>query len=701
MTIRIQWKSGGWATSYDVYRATTNDSTASTLIASAIAGNSYEDASVADGTTYYYWVKARNSLGTSAFSSGTGGITAGRLLRPPPELTATLTAINEIVLTWAASAGATKYDIYRGATESFGAASVIASNVAALTATDTSADTDTRYFYWVVAKDEAGHSSDPSHATAGYSNVAGPDAPTSVDATVGEAGFIEVTWAAVAIALYYDVYRDGVLLADNITGTSYVDEAMQYHTEYEYRIRAKNYTGYSALSSGATGSANYPVPVAPSGLAATDGIHEVKVRVTWGAVDYANTYKIYRDGAEIDEISGNSYDDIVASGASHTYQVKAVGESGTSGFSNSDTGYAAALSAPTGISATDNTDMDKVTVTWSAVAAADSYNVYRDGTLIASGLTASTYDDTTATVNVGYAYNVKAVVTGVETSAYGTSDNGMRLLISAPTGVAATDTDLDQIDVSWSAATGAASYEVWRDGTQLATGLTGLSYTDSSVTVNVTYSYQIKAVHSASNVSNLSTADNGVRPQLAAPANVQATTTQVGQVTVSWDAQSAATAGFEVYRNAAFLASVSAGVTSYVDSSGSDCVTSTYTVIAKRTGNNSAASSGANGRPVPTGEFCAGGGLSTSGGESGYDQSFTVCGGATLDWYLNASTIKDQLILDIDGGTIVATGCVSGEHGSSYGPLSSGTHTLRVRVLAHCDAGQGGTTGWSIAITCS
>ncbi|MBI5770843.1 MAG: hypothetical protein HZA93_23905 [Verrucomicrobia bacterium] len=637
----------------------------------------------------------------STFQTGTGAA-IGAPLKAPTGVAATVGAEGSITVSWAAVAGATSYTVYRGTTDDPTAASVLASGVTATSLVDSTAAQEAAAYYWVVAVHPTGSSAKSGLAT-GWRAADAPGALT-MDATTGEVGYIEVTWTASSGALFYEIFRDGALVATIDAGDPrvFTDEVPDIapHTDYDYEVFAVNYT---ARTSGGTdtGSANDPVPVAPSGLAATDGTHEVKVVVTWTTVDYADHYDVYRDTVKIGESSDGSYDDIVASGATHSYQVKAVGESGTSAFSNSDTGYAAALSAPTGISATDNTDMDKVTVTWSAVARADSYNVYRNGVLLASDVTALTYDDTTGTVNVGYAYNVKAVVTGVETSAYGAGDDGMRLQISAPTGVSATDTDLEQIDVSWSAATGAASYEVWRDGTQLATGLTSLSYTDSSVTVGVTYSYQVKAVRSASNISNLSTADNGLRPQLAAPTGVSATTTQVGQVTVSWNAQSAATGGFEVYRNASILASVSAGVTSYVDSSGSDCVTSTYTVIAKRTGNNSAASSGANGRPVPSGEFCAGGGLSTSGGESGYDQSFTVCGGATLDWYLNANSIKDELILDIDGSTIVDTGCVSGEHGGSYGPLSSGTHTLRVRVLAHCDAGQGGTTGWSIAITCS
>jgi len=86
-------------------------------------------------------------------------------------------------------------------------------------------------------------------------------------------------------------------------------------------------------------------------------------------------------------------------------------------------------SAPTNVSATDNL-ADKVTITWTAgVGETGGHRVYRDGTDI-SGIVAhgtNTYDDTTGTAGVTYAYTVKAI-NDAGLSEASVADNGTRIL---------------------------------------------------------------------------------------------------------------------------------------------------------------------------------------------------------------------------------------------------------------------------------
>jgi cellulose 1,4-beta-cellobiosidase len=57
-----------------VWRNTANDSTTATQInTTPVTSLSYLDTTAVAGTTYYYWVKAGNSLGDSAFSAGDSG----------------------------------------------------------------------------------------------------------------------------------------------------------------------------------------------------------------------------------------------------------------------------------------------------------------------------------------------------------------------------------------------------------------------------------------------------------------------------------------------------------------------------------------------------------------------------------------------------------------------------------------------------
>lgn len=65
----LNWTASSGATSYNVYRGTTSNGQSATPIATGIAGTSYTNTGLTNGTTYYYKVAAVNASGTSAFSN--------------------------------------------------------------------------------------------------------------------------------------------------------------------------------------------------------------------------------------------------------------------------------------------------------------------------------------------------------------------------------------------------------------------------------------------------------------------------------------------------------------------------------------------------------------------------------------------------------------------------------------------------------
>ncbi|WBQ04917.1 glycoside hydrolase family 18 protein [Kribbella sp. CA-293567] len=65
----------------------------------------------------------------------------------------------------------------------------------------------------------------------------------------------------------------------------------------------------------------------------------------------------------------------------------------------------------------------------------------------------------------------------------------------APSGLAGTST-ASSVTLNWSAASGATSYNVYRNGSKVGTP-TGTSYTDSGLTANTAYSYQVSGSNSA------------------------------------------------------------------------------------------------------------------------------------------------------------------------------------------------------------
>ncbi|WP_232243316.1 discoidin domain-containing protein [Paenibacillus sp. GSMTC-2017] len=81
---------------------------------------------------------------------------------------------------------------------------------------------------------------------------------------------------------------------------------------------------------------------------------------------------------------------------------------------------------------------------------------------------------------------------------------------TAPAALTATATSSSAINLSWNASTdnvGVTGYTIFRGGTQIGTA-TGLSYADSGLTASTAYSYTVKAVDGAGNLSGNSNTAN-------------------------------------------------------------------------------------------------------------------------------------------------------------------------------------------------
>ena len=130
--------------------------------------------------------------------------------------------------------------------------------------------------------------------------------------------------------------------------------------------------------------------------------------------------------------------------------------------------YAVWLAPPATVTASDATSTDAVTVTWTAASRAASYEVWRgtstssgSATRLATGLTGTTYTDSTAAVGTQYYYWVKSV-NGSFSSGLGGGDAGRRM-VGVPR-ITSASADIQGTSIlSWSAVTGAVRYEIWRE----------------------------------------------------------------------------------------------------------------------------------------------------------------------------------------------------------------------------------------------
>jgi len=367
-----------------------------------------------------------------------------------------------------------------------------------------------------------------SPSSPNYSNNGSPAAPQGLSAAAGNAQ-VALTWTASAGATSYNILRGTTTggetaLSSGITGTTYNDTAVTNGSTYYYEVVAVNGSGSSGVSNEATAlpTGTVPVPAAPTGLSATAG--NTQVVLAWTASSGATSYNISRStspGSETLMTSGmvsTSYKDTsVVNGTTYYYKVAAVNTSGTSAGSNEasaspSSGSAPIPAAPTGLSATAGNA--KVTLTWTASAGATSYNVLRGTSSgseisITSGITSTSYTDSTVVNGTTYYYQVVAVngsgSSGDSNEAVASPTTGV-VAPTAPTGLSATAGNLQNV-LAWSASSGATSYNILRgtsagSETLLTSGISSTTYTDSTVVNGTTYYYEVAAVNSAGTSGN-------------------------------------------------------------------------------------------------------------------------------------------------------------------------------------------------------
>jgi hypothetical protein len=186
--------------------------------------------------------------------------------------------------------------------------------------------------------------------------------------------------------------------------------------------------------------------------------------------------------------------------------------------SGSGSSCSAVPSAPTGLTATASSS-SAIGLSWSAVTppancTISSYTVYggttaNPTTVIASGVTGTTYSNTGLAASTTYYYVVKAVDAD-GTSAASTQASTETLVTpcsavpSAPTGLTATAASSSAINLSWSADTPPAnctisSYTIYggttaNPTTVIASAVTGTTYANTGLAASTTYYYVVKAV---------------------------------------------------------------------------------------------------------------------------------------------------------------------------------------------------------------
>lgn len=394
--------------------------------------------------------------------------------------------------------------------------------------------------------------------------------PTNDDVAIG------VFWNADSRATSYTVYRresgsaQWQILKSGITNTFYRDTDVEPGVTYYYTVEGVN-GAYRSPTKDETGvSATIPIK-SPDDVTLTGATADSSgITVTWQTARYAKTYVVYRKSAGMKKweklnsfATGTSYKDTaVVPGATYTYTVRGLAADGKTLSAGYDhTGVTAVASKePENVTLTSaRITGSGITVTWQPALNAKTYTVYRKtaGTgwsVIAKGVTATSYTDNTTAAGETYTYTVRGrTADGIQSKGF--DKNG----VTATVPKAADDVVLtaarisgQKIVVTWQPADGACSYMVYRKvtgtkkWTAIAKNVKGTSYTDSTVKAGVSYTYTVRG---RGGDGVLSRHYDGVGVTAGIPANVTlvSATVEGTGITVTW--QKAANAQtYTVYR---------------------------------------------------------------------------------------------------------------------------------------------------------
>ena len=310
---------------------------------------------------------------------------------PPMNLRVSDANTSYITLSWDAAPGAMGYEIYRAATQT-GPYTWIGSVTSASTSFTNSGLANQSIWYYKVSADYADGPSPLSASVMGQARLSVPPLPNAPMISNILATSVNVSWAPVATATYYNVYRDtmpsGVTNTTvyNGTGTSFIDSPLTPQTTYYYWVEAGNSmggSGWSAYSMVTT--SGLPVPDMPMYGLLVSSPTVNSLYVSWEYVPNATSYNVFRDTYAYGTYSTQVYfggtanfftDTNLASGTTYYYKVQANNSSGSSPLSNWFSGTTQAVATtPTGL-VISSTTASSVTISWNAFPGALSYDVY-------------------------------------------------------------------------------------------------------------------------------------------------------------------------------------------------------------------------------------------------------------------------------------------------------------------------------------
>lgn len=576
---------------YDIFNNGTKINT------TLVTATTYNVTGLTASTAYQFYVQAKDAAGNTSPNSNTIDITTPDTQAPtaPSNLMASAVTQTSLTLNWTASSdnvGVTGYDVYQDG---------IKINTSLLTTTTFDVNglsTATAYQFYVQASDAAGNTSNSGlldATTLSPPDTELPSAPANLTASNITQSTLTLTWDAstdnVGVA-GYDVYRDGVKINGPIvTSTSYAVSGLSALVTYSFYVVAKDAAGNTSAASN-TVNATTPdteAPTAPANLSAS-AITQTSLTLNWTA-STDNTgvtgYDIYQDNIKINTgpVTATSYDvSGLTSNTSYAFYVQAMDgygnstNSSVSDFSTLAPPDTEAPSAPANLTASAITQ-SSLTLNWTASTdnvAVTGYDVYQNGIKInAANVISTSYNVSGLTALTSYDYYIVAKDAGGNISAPGNTINITTPdteAPTAPTGLVSSNLAATSVTLNWNASTdnvGVTGYDIYQNGVKINAAIVTATIYDVTDLIQATsYSFYVKALDGAGNVSANSNSINLTTPDIqapTAPSGLASSNLTSTSLTLNWtaSADNVGVTGYDVYRNGTKINVTAVATTSY------------------------------------------------------------------------------------------------------------------------------------------
>jgi len=360
---------------------------------------------------------------------------------PPPASVAAYPGNNDNLVCWPVTPGATSYNILRSTTSGGSYVSVTNGVVGPVCGSgwnnaiflDTTAANLTTYYYVVRSVNSTGTSTNSPQSSgatpSGGLSSSAPSAPSGP--TVGSVGHQSVTlnWSASPGANFYTVYRSTlfnngggasnvlgtIVLANNVTGTSYTDTSPTDGSIYSYSVAATSAGGTSTNSNPAVAVPLPSPPASAPGSLTGSFVQATNIVLNWSPVSGAVGYIVSRASSPsgpftfLMSVTETTYTDVGLNvAAAYYYQVAAVNAAGVS--PNATVTVTTPPLAPASLSAIPGDT--QVILSWPTVVNATGYFLYRgtssgnETTTVISSYTGTSYTNTGLADGTTYYYVV-------------------------------------------------------------------------------------------------------------------------------------------------------------------------------------------------------------------------------------------------------------------------------------------------------